>query len=239
MNRTETAAKTMKDLYGEAHTDLSVSDPEFAAIKQRLIFGEGYAEEKLPAKLRELVILVVAAANQTMNEVKRHTAAALAVGVKPEEIREAARWLAGEEDVFFLGRNLDYALSLEGSLKLKEISYIHSEAYPAGELKHGTLSLISDGVPVIASASLPSLYGKTKASLSEVKARGALTILVTAEDTAAEGDADFIIQIHSESEALTAIAAVTVYQLLAYHTAVLRGTDVDMPKNLAKSVTVE
>lgn len=89
MNRTETAAKTMKDLYAEARTDLSVSDPEFAAIKQRLIYGEVYAEETLPAKLRELVILAVAAANQTMNEVKRHTAAALASGVKPEEIKEA------------------------------------------------------------------------------------------------------------------------------------------------------
>ena len=89
MNRTETAAKTMKDLYGEAHTDLSVSDPEFAAIKARLIYGEVYAEETLPAKLRELVILAVAAANQTMNEVQRHTAAALAAGAKPEEIKEA------------------------------------------------------------------------------------------------------------------------------------------------------
>lgn len=89
MNRTETAAKTMKDLYGEVHTGLSVSDPEFAAIKARLIYGEVYAEETLPAKLCELVILVVAAANQTMNEVQRHTAAALAAGGKPEEIHEA------------------------------------------------------------------------------------------------------------------------------------------------------
>ena len=89
MNRTETAAKTMKDLYGEANPGLSVSDPEFAAIKARLIYGEVYAEETLPAKLRELVILAVAAANQTMNEVQRHTAAALAAGGKPEEIKEA------------------------------------------------------------------------------------------------------------------------------------------------------
>ena len=89
MNRTETAAKTMRALYGEAHSNLTDSDPEFAAIKQRLIYGEVYAEEKLSAKLRELVILVVAATNQTMNEVKRHTAAALASGVKPEEIMEA------------------------------------------------------------------------------------------------------------------------------------------------------
>lgn len=89
MNRTGAAAKTMNDLYGEAHTDLSVFDPEFAAIKARLIYGEVYAEETLPAKLRELVILVVAAANQTMNEVKLHTAAALAADVKPEEIKEA------------------------------------------------------------------------------------------------------------------------------------------------------
>lgn len=89
MNRTETAAKTMKDLYGEAHTDLSVSDPEFAAIKARLIYGEVYAEKTLSAKLRELVILAVAVTNQTMNEVRRHTATALAAGGKPEEIKEA------------------------------------------------------------------------------------------------------------------------------------------------------
>ena len=89
MNRTEKAAETMNALYGEARIGLTASDPEFAAIKERLIYGEVYAEEKLSAKLRELVILVVAATNQTMNEVKRHTAAALAVGVKPEEIREA------------------------------------------------------------------------------------------------------------------------------------------------------
>ena len=89
MNRTEKAMETMNTLYGEAHTDLTASDPEFATIKERLIYGEVYAEEKLSAKLRELVILVVAATNQTMNEVKLHTAAALAVGVKPEEIREA------------------------------------------------------------------------------------------------------------------------------------------------------
>ena len=89
MNRTEQAKETMNALYGEAHTGLTASDPEFAAIKERLIYGEVYAEEKLSAKLRELVILVVAATNQTMNEVRRHTAAALAMGVKPEEIREA------------------------------------------------------------------------------------------------------------------------------------------------------
>lgn len=156
-----------------------------------------------------------------------------------DRIKEVASRIAPCDNAFFIGRGIDRYAAEEGSLKLKEISYIHSEAYPAGELKHGTLSLIGEGVPVIASASLPDLYGKTKASLSEVKARGALTVLVTAEGTAAEGDADFIIPIRSESEITTAIAAVTVYQLLAYHTAVLRKTDVDMPKNLAKSVTVE
>ncbi len=156
-----------------------------------------------------------------------------------DRIKEIAARIASSENAFFIGRGIDRYVAEEGSLKLKEISYIHSEAYPAGELKHGTLSLIGEGVPVIASASLPSLYGKTKASLSEVKARGALTVLIASEDTAKEGDADFIIPIRSDSEIVTATAAVTACQLLAYHTAVLRKTDVDMPKNLAKSVTVE
>lgn len=161
------------------------------------------------------------------------------VTAQSDRIKQVAKRIASSENAFFIGRGIDRYAAEEGSLKLKEISYIHSEAYPAGELKHGTLSLISEGVPVIASASVPSLYGKTKASLSEVKARGAVTVLVASEGTASPDDADFIIPICCKNEALTAIATVTVYQLLAYHTAVLRGTDVDMPKNLAKSVTVE
>ena len=158
---------------------------------------------------------------------------------RSDDIKEIARVISKSENAFFIGRGIDRYAAEEGSLKLKEISYIHSEAYAAGELKHGTLSLISDGVPVIASACRPKLYEKIKANISEVKARGAATVLVSPEGIYSESDGDHIISLPCKSEITSAISAVTAYQLLAYHAAVLRGTDVDMPKNLAKSVTVE
>ena len=158
---------------------------------------------------------------------------------RSDDIKEIARVISKSENAFFIGRGIDRYAAEEGSLKLKEISYIHSEAYAAGELKHGTLSLISDGVPVIASACDKALYSKTKAGLSEVKARGAVTVLVSPDDICSERDGEFVIGLPCRSEITAAISAVTAYQLLAYHTAVMRNTDVDMPKNLAKSVTVE
>lgn len=158
---------------------------------------------------------------------------------RSDDIKEIARVISKSENAFFIGRGIDRYAAEEGSLKLKEISYIHSEAYAAGELKHGTLSLISDGVPVIASACDKALYSKTKAGLSEVKARGAVTVLVSPDDICSERDGEFVIGLPCRSEITAAISAVTTYQLLAYHTAVMRNTDVDMPKNLAKSVTVE
>lgn len=158
---------------------------------------------------------------------------------RSDDIKEIARVISKSENAFFIGRGIDRYAAEEGSLKLKEISYIHSEAYAAGELKHGTLSLISDGVPVVASACRPELYEKIKANISEVKARGAATVLVSPEGIYSESDGDHIISLPCKSEITSAISAVTAYQLLAYHAAVLRGTDVDMPKNLAKSVTVE
>ena len=154
-------------------------------------------------------------------------------------IKKIAAAIAKSENAFFIGRGIDRYAAEEGSLKLKEISYIHSEAYAAGELKHGTLSLIGDGVPVIASACDRALYEKTKAGLSEAKARGAMTVFVSPADICTEKDGDFVIALPCISEYIAAISAVTAYQLLAYHTAVMRKTDVDMPKNLAKSVTVE
>lgn len=158
---------------------------------------------------------------------------------RSDDIKEIAKIISKNENVFFIGRGIDRYAADEGSLKLKEISYIHSEAYAAGELKHGTLSLIGDGVPVIASACCPELYEKIKANISEVKARGAATVLVSPDNIYSEGDGDNVISLPCKNETAAAISAVTAYQLLAYHTAVLRGTDVDMPKNLAKSVTVE
>ena len=145
------------------------------------------------------------------------------------------------EDIFFIGRNIDYALSLEGSLKLKEISYIHSEAYAAGELKHGTISLVEDGTLVIAVASYRRLVEKTLSNALEVKARGAEILAITTESTRpiVEYAVDNVITIPDTHEVLLPSLAVLPLQLFAYYMALYRGCDIDKPRNLAKSVTVE
>lgn len=145
-----------------------------------------------------------------------------------------------QEDVFFIGRLLDYAVALEGSLKLKEVSYIHAEAYAAGELKHGTLALIDKGVPVIALATQKVVYEKTLSNIKEVKARDAAVIGIAPEsDGSLEKCVDHVLKIPDTQELLSPILAVIPLQLLAYYAAVKRGCDVDKPRNLAKSVTVE
>ena len=142
-----------------------------------------------------------------------------------------------EKDIFYIGRSLDYYLNMEGALKLKEISYIHSEAYAAGELKHGTISLIEKNTPVFASATNSKLNAKTISNLKEVLARGANIYLIT--DDNYKDDTFNIINIPKASEFLKPILVIIPYQLIAYYTALLKGTDIDKPKNLAKSVTVE
>ncbi len=167
---------------------------------------------------------------------------ALAADVLAHEsiIQDLANAVTKWEDAFFIGRGLDYAVALEGALKLKEISYIHAEAYAAGELKHGTLALITEGVPVIALATQPELYDKMVSNITEVKARGAVVTAITlpgGEEVAKASDQSFYLP---EVYPLVApILSVIPLQLLAYHAAVLRGADVDKPRNLAKSVTVE
>ncbi len=152
----------------------------------------------------------------------------------------AASKLINADSLLYIGRGLDYALSMEGSLKLKEISYIHSESYAAGELKHGTISLISQGTPVIAVATQKSIFEKTLSNIKEVKARGAMVILVCTEGIKLEeGVADIVLTIPEFEEVLMPMPAVVPLQLIAYYTSVLRGNDVDKPRNLAKSVTVE
>lgn len=148
--------------------------------------------------------------------------------------------LLNADSLLYIGRGLDYALSMEGSLKLKEISYIHSESYAAGELKHGTISLITEGMPVIAVATQSSIIDKTISNIKEVKSRGAMVILVCSQDVVVEdGVCDHIIRLPEADELLMPMAAVVPLQLVAYYTAVLKGNDVDKPRNLAKSVTVE
>lgn len=158
-----------------------------------------------------------------------------------ERALAAADLLKGSEHIYFIGRGTDYALSMEGALKMKEISYIHCEAYPAGELKHGTISLIEKGTPVVALCLRKDLFRKTLSAIKEVRARGAFVIALTAAETAESlTDCDFVICIGSaESDILTPFLGAVPLQLMSYHTAVKRGCDVDKPRNLAKSVTVE
>lgn len=172
------------------------------------------------------------------------------LGQMPDIIRETlelkdtcsfvASKLVNAESLLYIGRGLDYALSMEGSLKLKEISYIHSESYAAGELKHGTISLITEGMPVIAVATQKKLIEKTVSNIREVKARGAMVILICDNGIeVGEGVADYIIRLPQTDEQLMPMAAAAPLQLIAYYTSVLKGNDVDKPRNLAKSVTVE
>lgn len=159
-----------------------------------------------------------------------------------EKCKYIATKLITAESLLYIGRGLDYALSMEGSLKLKEVSYIHSESYAAGELKHGTISLIDDGMPVIAVATQTDVIPKTISNIVEVKSRGAKVILVCTDACARElkeGIADYVVEIPHSDEMLMPITAVVPLQLLAYYTSVNRGIDPDKPKNLAKSVTVE
>ncbi len=157
-----------------------------------------------------------------------------------EKIQYYASQFFNSKSIFFIGRNLDYAVSMEGSLKLKEISYIHSEAYAAGELKHGTISLIEDGTLVVALATGSDLYEKTISNVKEVKARGAVVLgLTTEEHEHAEDVCDCIIRIPKTHDILLPSLSVVPLQLFSYYVASLKGCDIDKPRNLAKSVTVE
>lgn len=160
--------------------------------------------------------------------------------LKDEQYITAGKIISRHSNVFFLGRGLDYALSMEGSLKLKEISYIHSEAYAAGELKHGTISLIEKGTPVIAICTDERLFEKTISNIKEVKARGANVILFVREGlNVSEDYYDYKIEIPKVDMLLQGIVTVVPLQLLSYQVANLRGCEIDQPRNLAKSVTVE
>ena len=153
--------------------------------------------------------------------------------------RFANRYLAAK-DVFFIGRGVDQAISMEGSLKLKEISYIHSEAYAAGELKHGTISLIEEGTLVVAVLTQENLYKKMISNMVEVRTRGAFVMAVTVEgNTEVEKAADYVIYIPETNKYFTNSLAIIPLQLFGYYIALGRGCDVDKPRNLAKSVTVE
>ncbi len=157
-----------------------------------------------------------------------------------EKIQFFANHYLATEHIFFMGRGIDYAISLEGSLKLKEISYIHSEAYAAGELKHGTISLMEDGTLVVAVATQDKLYPKTVSNIVEVKTRGAFVMgLTTLKHKDMENCADYVLYVHETENAFMGSLAIIPLQLFSYYVSLGRGLDVDKPRNLAKSVTVE
>ena len=158
----------------------------------------------------------------------------------PDDIQFLASEFMNTSNLFFMGRGMDYALSLEGSLKLKEISYIHSEACAAGELKHGTISLVVDGTPVLALATQDDIFEKTISNVQEVKSRGARVVLFCKEDAQVpDGTADFIVRLPQLEGVLMPLLLVVPLQMFAYYISLLRGCDIDKPRNLAKSVTVE
>ena len=168
----------------------------------------------------------------------------------PEKIQKALddkeriQWFASKyanaKDIFFIGRGIDYAISMEGSLKMKEISYIHSEAYAAGELKHGTISLIEDGILVVGVATQQALFEKTVSNMVEVKSRGAYLMGLTLYGNySIEDTADFSVYVPKTEQYFTTSLAIIPLQLMGYYVSVAKGLDVDKPRNLAKSVTVE
>ena len=191
--------------------------------------------------------LAYARGMQTDAEIRRLTAELLRAGevIKPrladcEQIKYLASRFVNTQSCFFIGRGFDYSLSLEGSLKLKEISYVHSDAYAAGELKHGTISLVTDGVPVIALATQKQVYEKTISNAKETKSRGAKVLLFITQDAVVpDGVADYVVRLDDYDDLLMPLQLIVPLQLFAYYMAVLRGCDVDKPRNLAKSVTVE
>lgn len=190
----------------------------------------------LQVAVMALLACRVAGKKDIVDELKRLPRLLKEVVDKRDTYLEIAKRISDREDIFFIGRKIDYAISLEGSLKLKEVSYIHSEAYQAGELKHGTISLIDKGTPVFAIVTEDDIREKTISNICEVKARGAMIIVVSNEDGF---ESDYLIKVPRVSEFLQPILVVPCLQLIAYEVAKIRGCDIDKPKNLAKSVTVE
>ncbi|KGO14361.1 glutamine--fructose-6-phosphate transaminase (isomerizing) [Clostridium botulinum] len=178
--------------------------------------------------------------NDIINELKLIPEKVQKILDQHDDIKEIAKEIKDNEHAFYIGRGLDYNLSLEGSLKIKEISYMHAEAFAAGELKHGTIALIEENTPVVATMTQTDLFEKSISNIKEVKSRGAHVIAITQEgNKEAEQVADKVIYIPRTNDILQSIIAVVPHQLLAYYVAILKDRDVDKPRNLAKSVTVE
>ena len=224
---------------------VNVKGSSIARICKHIIYtfaGPEIAVATTKAYLAQITTLILLAVKNSKEMVNTEDLQKLPYYIETlinKDYTSLANMLMTKDDIYFIGRGIDYALCMEGSLKLKEISYIHSEAYAAGELKHGTISLISEGTPVIVVATSDELYLKTISNAKEVKARGAYVILVTDKEVINEGVYDELISIPKVTEELRPILTIIPLQLISYEVAKLRGNDIDKPKNLAKSVTVE
>ena len=221
-------------LYTRAGPEISVASTKaylamliaLYLLALRIGRARGVVDEELAARVAHGLSLLPAQVEELLH--------------REDEVIAAARDIFGAEDVYFIGRGLDYAVAMEGSLKLKEISYLHSEAMPAGELKHGTLALVTRGTPVIVVLTQQRVYDKTISAVQEVKARGGKVLAVAYDDDEQiHKYADSVLRIPRADDLLGPVAAIVPLQLLAYHVARLRGHDIDQPRNLAKSVTVE
>jgi len=219
----------------------TMAGPEIAVATTKAYSAQLIATELLALKLGQVKGLVSAEDFAAyMDEVKTLPDKIARVLEDKERIQWFTAKFSNAHDIFFIGRGIDYAISLEGSLKMKEISYIHSEAYAAGELKHGTISLIEDGTLVIGVLTQSELYEKTVSNLVEVKSRGAYLAGVTsAGNYGIEDTADFTMYIPKTAEIFAPSLAIVPLQLMGYYMSVAKGLDVDKPRNLAKSVTVE
>lgn len=224
---------------------VNVKGSSIARICKHVIYtlaGPEIAVATTKAYLAQITTLILLAVKNSKEKINTEDLQKLPYYIETlinKDYTSLANMLMTKDDIYFIGRGIDYALCMEGSLKLKEISYIHSEAYAAGELKHGTISLISEGTPVIVVATSDELYLKTISNAKEVKARGAYVILVTDKEVINEGVYDELISIPKVTEELRPILTIIPLQLISYEVAKLRGNDIDKPKNLAKSVTVE
>lgn len=224
---------------------VNVKGSSIARICKHVIYtlaGPEIAVATTKAYLAQITTLILLAVKNSKEMVNTEDLQKLPYYIETlinKDYTSLANMLMTKDDIYFIGRGIDYALCMEGSLKLKEISYIHSEAYAAGELKHGTISLISEGTPVIVVATSDELYLKIISNAKEVKARGAYVILVTDKKVINEGVYDELISIPKVTEELRPILTIIPLQLISYEVAKLRGNDIDKPKNLAKSVTVE
>jgi glucosamine--fructose-6-phosphate aminotransferase (isomerizing) len=215
--------------------------PEIAVASTKTMVGSMIALHALALRLGRLRGTLPPEAAAAQVEAALHLPSAIGEALLLEpRIEELAARYAQDDDFLFLGRGLSFPMALEGALKLKEVSYIHAEGYAAGEMKHGPIALIDEHMPVLALALDDDLHDKMRSNIEQVKARrGRVIALVSEGDTSLDGVADDVLVLPRVAPALTPLTSVVAMQLLAYHIAVRRGADVDQPRNLAKTVTVE